>query len=454
MSHVRVYSGASPEQVAADLAPLVEFQEEGLPLRALEEMLEQHLVPHLMRYDRPEFQSMFNAFPEAGAALGARLALAYNQGVTNWQVSPGGATLEEMCCQALCRLFGLAPTSDATFMYAGTYANQQALYMALHRQAEREGVDLAEQGLLGFADPGRLAVAISRDAHFSLRHAVRGLGLGEQCLVMLDVDGNRRMDVGRMRDSLRALRRTRDLFCVVVTAGTTSTGSIDPILPAVQVCEEAGAWLHVDGAYGLAYSLLPEWRPLFAGMEGADSVSWDPHKQFRVPIPSSVLFVRRREDLSRMTLYSDYFNREGDVEPNPGLKSIASTRPLSALPLVASIRHQGLAGMRRNLRAPLDAIRSLADHIRAQPDVELAHEPDTGILCFRVAPPGMQEAELNRLQKQIYAAILAEGTRTISMTALDGRTFLRLVAISPGVTGQALIETVSAVRALAHHYQE
>jgi L-2,4-diaminobutyrate decarboxylase len=447
-----VYSGASPEQVAADLAPLADFQADGLPLDALEDLLQQRLVPHLMRYDRPEFQSMFNASPEDGAALGARLALTHNQGVTNWQVSPGGAMLEELCCQALCRLFGLADTADATFMYAGTYANQQALYMALHRQAEREGFSLAQKGLLGFADPSRLAVAASRDAHFSLRHAVRTLGLGEQCLVPLEVDANRRMDVARMEDSLHHIRRTRDLFCLVITAGTTSTGSVDPILPAVQACQASGAWLHVDGAYGLAYSLVPEWAPLFAGAEQADSVLWDPHKQFRVPIPSSVLFVRQRDDFGRMALYSDYFSREGDVEPNPGLKSIASTRPFSALPLVASIRHQGLAQVRENLRAPLVAIRSLADYIHTQPDLELAHQPDTGILCFRITPPGFPEGELNQLQRYVFDAILAEGSRTISMTAHGGKTFLRLVAISPSVTSRALMDTVSAVRAVANAY--
>jgi L-2,4-diaminobutyrate decarboxylase len=449
MSPGRVYSGASPKQVVADLAPLVDFREEGLALDALADLLQQRLVPHLMRYDRPEFQSMFNAFPEPGAALGARLALDYNQGVTNWQVSPGGATLEELSCQALCRLFRLASTADATFLYAGTYANQQALYMALHRQAEREGFNLAEKGLLGFADPSRLALAASHDAHFSLRHAVRTLGLGEQCLVPLEVDGTGRIDLARMERTLHRLGRTRDLFCLVVTAGTTSTGTVEPIQPAVQACEKSGAWLHVDGAYGLAYSLLEEWRPLFEDMERADSICWDPHKQFRVPIPSSVLFARRRDDFGRMAVHSHYFNPEGGAAPNPGLKSMASTRPLSALPLVTSIRHQGLAQLRKNLRAPLDAIRAAADYVRHQPDLELAHHPDTGILCFRVTPEGIPDDQLDRLQRTVYDTVLAEGKRSISITTLGGRAALRVVAISPSVTLEALMDTLSAVRALA-----
>ena len=129
----RLYSGASPEEVTADLKALVDFQEEGLPLDSLRSLVEERLLPHLRRYDLPSFHALFNAFPEEGAAYGGQVALEWNQGVTNWQVSPGGAVLEELCCQGLCRLFGLAPKADATILYCGTYANQQALYMALPR---------------------------------------------------------------------------------------------------------------------------------------------------------------------------------------------------------------------------------------------------------------------------------------------------------------------------------
>lgn len=447
-----VCSQASPRQVAADLAPLVDFQDSGMPLAALDALLQTRLVPHLMRYDRPEFQSMFNAFPEEGAALGARLALEYNQGVTNWQVSPGGAMLEELCCQALCCLFGLAPTADATFMLAGTYANQQAVYMALHRQAEREGFDLAQEGLLGFKDIGRLVVIVSRDAHFSVKHAVRTLGLGERCLVTVNVDSQRRLDVTHLEAILDKLSATKTAFCVVATAGTTSTGSVDPLLPIARLCRAAGAWFHVDGAYGLAYSLVPERQPAFAGVELADSVSWDPHKQFRVPIPSSVLFARRRNELGRMALFADYFNRKGEIEPNPGLKSIPSTRPFAALHLVTSLRYQGLSQVRHNLRASLVAIQTLADYIQGQADLELIHQPDTGILCFRATPPSFPPVRLDELQVAIYKGIRLAGKRSISMTKLDGRAVLRLVAISPAVTAGALMETITAVRTTAREY--
>jgi L-2,4-diaminobutyrate decarboxylase len=447
-----LYSGATPEKVAEDLQPLVDFQEEGLSFSLLQKLVNERLVPHFMLYDRTEFQSMFNAFPEEGAAYGAQVALTYNQGVTNWQVSPGGAVLEELCCQALCRLFGLSPGSDATFMYCGTYANLQALYLALHTKAEREGFDLRQKGIKGFKDPGRLAVLSSKDAHFSLKHAVHTLGLGEESLISFPVDKNRRIDVPAMKEALEEIQKNRDVFCVVATAGTTSTGSVDPVGAIAELCVSSQIWLHVDGAYGLAYSLVPEKKPIYAGIELADSVSWDPHKQMAVPIPSSILFVRRKENFYRITIFSDYFNRPEDTHPNPGLKSPPTTRPLSALPLVTSIRYQGLSKLIKRLRAPLVAIRTVADFIKQQEDMEIFHEPDTGILCFRILPDGFPEDQLNQLQQYVYEQILKSTERTVSISKLDGKTVLRLIAISPKITGEDMIETVQYVRILAKEY--
>jgi len=382
----RLFSGASPEEVAAALAPLVDFQEEGLHIADLNLLIEERLLPHLMRYDLPSSQGFFNSSLEAGAALGAEVALQWNQGVTNWQVSPGGATLEELCCKALCRLFGLGPDADATVVYCGSYGNQQALYMALHAWAAREGFDFAQKGLAGFQDPSRLAVLASEDAHFSLKHAVRFLGLGEDALIQVGVDKSRRMDVEELRKALDELRKTREVFCVVATAGTTSTGSVDPVKEIGDLCRKDGVWFHVDGAYGLAYGLVPEKADLFEGLERADTIAWDPHKQMGVPIPNSILFARDRALFKPLALFSHYWNRADDQGANPGLKSIPSTRPFSALPLVTSIRHQGLRGVVDRLRKPLDAIRGLYEELLAFPDIELLHEPDTGVLCFRLVP--------------------------------------------------------------------
>ena len=441
-----IYSGATPAQVAGDIARLVDFQPEGIPLEELQSLVSDCLLPHLMRYDRPQFQSMFNAFAPPEARLGAQTALDYNQGVTNWQVSPGGAVLEQLCCQALCKLFGLGPQADATFMYSGTYANQQALYMAIHRYAERQGFDLAQKGISGFENPSRLTILVSRDAHFSLKHAVRMLGLGEESLVLLPLDSNRRIDADSLKRTVQDLRTSRDILCLVATAGTTATGAIDPIDGLADICADTGAWLHVDGAYGYAYKLVPDWAHRYSGDDRADSIVWDPHKQLGAPIPSSVLFVKHRDEFARMALHSSYFNRPEAVEPNPGVKSPPSTRPMSALPLVTLLRGQGLRQVIEGLQSPLVAIRRLADALNSQPDVEVLHQPDTGILCFRMTPEGMPAGKLDNLQQTLYQQIMASGERSISVTKLDGVSALRLVVVSPHTTYADLCETIEQLR--------
>jgi aromatic-L-amino-acid decarboxylase len=261
------------------------------------------------------------------------------------------------------------------------------------------------------------------------------------------------MDVDELRRVLAGQGDNREIFCVVATAGTTSTGAVDPLAEIAEVCEEGGVWLHVDGAYGLAYGLIPEKAPLFAGLDRAHTASWDPHKQMAVPIPCSILFARDREYFRPLALFSHYWNRADAPGPNPGLKSAPSTRPFSALPLVTSIRHQGLNALVKRLQKPLDAIRGFYEEVRGHPDVELLHEPDTGVLCFRVLQATMEAEELDRLQDQVYRTLLRKGRRIISVTRVGDKAALRAVAISPGVTTKALMGTLGEALQIAGSFR-
>lgn len=446
--NAKIFSGATPSEIKEDLQLLVNFEDKGVSAERLETMIKEKLVPHLNKYNHPHFLSMFNDFPEEGAKIGAELALDYNQGVTDWQVSPGGAILEELCIKALCNLFNLGVNSDGTFMYSGTYANQEAIYLALHWKAEQEGFDFAKEGLKGFEKPEKMAVLTSIDAHFSLKHAVRMLGLGDSNLIALDVDSNRRIDIRKLQEKINKIQEKYSVFCIVTTTGTTSTGSIDNVLEISRICKEIGAWLHVDGAYGLAYSLVPEYKNRFKGIEKADSVSWDPHKQFGIPIPNSILFVQRKEEFKRMAIRSDYIYRDSEIVPSPGLKSPPSTRPFSALPLVASIRYQGLTKIQDRLRSPIDAIESVYSYLENDLEIELCNKPETGILCFRVLNEKISENQMNEFQKAIYDKVNSGVHHSISYTTLDKKAVLRLVAIKP-TDRETLMKTINYVKETA-----
>src|SRR5262249_13880160 len=197
----------------------------------------------------------------------------------------------------------------ATCHLAGVYASVEGVGLALHRLAERQRFALACRGIAGFKAPSHLALALPPDTHFSFRHAVRLLGLGEDCLVPLDVDAERRLDVPELRRRLAELRGERDVFCVVANAGTTPTGAVDPLRPGGEVRGEAGAWLHGDAALRFAYRLVPGRSHLFGGIGLAGSVRWGPPKQFGLPDPNLLVFVPGPQDFDRAAVHSSYFNR-------------------------------------------------------------------------------------------------------------------------------------------------
>jgi glutamate/tyrosine decarboxylase-like PLP-dependent enzyme len=155
-----------------------------------------------------------------------------------------------------------------------------------------------------------------------------------------------------------------------------------------------------------------------------------------------------------MALFSSYFNRQDGREPNPGLKSPPSTRPMSALAVVTLLRGQGLNKVIENLRAPLVAIKELAEILAQRPGIRLCHRPDTGVLCFQVVPPGWPRDKLNQLQQQLYHETLRRGLRSVSITQFDNDTVLRLVAVAPQASIQNLRETVTTLQKMAQHLVE
>ena len=179
----------------------------------------------------------------------------------------------------------------------------------------------------------------------------------------------------------------------------------------------------------------------------------DQYKQFGVPIPSSLLFLKDGNNFRRMAIYSDYFNREDEQEPNPGLKSPPSTRPLSALPVVTAIRHQGLTGLKKRLRKPLETVSACVKYIRTQQDLELMLTPDLGIFCVRLVPPGLPEAKLNALQKYLYERVIIERERSVSMTHVNGKAALRFLILTPEQQVNEIINTFDYLRQLALQFE-
>ena len=171
-----------------------------------------------------------------------------------------------------------------------------------------------------------------------------------------------------------------------------------------------------------------------------------------IPIPSSLLFLNDGTNFERVNVYSNYFNRKEEEMPNPGLKSPPSTRPFSALPLVASIKTQGLHGLRKRLRSSINAVNDLAEFLIDDAEIEIMNEPDTGVICFRVQPVEIDKQDLCSLQEYVYKRTNLEGKRAISIATIKGKKVLRLVSVSPEVTVRALKSTILSIKEMAKKF--
>jgi glutamate/tyrosine decarboxylase-like PLP-dependent enzyme len=234
------------------------------------------------------------------------LALAWGQNAFSTTSSPAGALFEETALAWLAELFHLPPGCGGALVTGATLANVSALAAARHALLVREGWDVEANGLFG-APP--IEVWVGAEVHVSVRKALGLLGFGRDRVRTLDVDAQ-----GRIRaDALPSLARTA-LVCA--QAGNVNSGASDPFVALRDCCDSAGAWLHVDGAFGLFAAASPGRRAQVEGLERADSWAVDGHKWLNVPYDCGAAFVRDPEALrGSMSMQAAYLVEQATREP-------------------------------------------------------------------------------------------------------------------------------------------
>jgi glutamate/tyrosine decarboxylase-like PLP-dependent enzyme len=278
-------------------------------------------------------------------------------------------------------------------------------------------------------------VYFTDQTHAAVPRALRVLGLVDGRV--LSSDERFRMDVGALRAAIAADRATgRRPVCVVGSAGTTSTGSVDPLEELADLCAEEDLWLHVDGAYGASAVLWPGARPLLAGLERADSLVLDPHKWMFQPYEIGCLLVRQPGVLERtFALEGAYLRDTLTGEVNFRDRSVQLTRGGRALKLWLSIRVFGLAAFREAVGRGI----ALAEHaealLRERPGWEVVSGAQLAIVCFR------RDGDDAR-QTRIVEAMARDGFALPSTTVLGGRVALRLCTINPRTTEEDVERTI------------
>jgi aromatic-L-amino-acid decarboxylase len=251
--------------------------------------------------------------------------------------------------------------------------------------------------------------------------------LGEENVQRVATDALFRMDASALREMIAC--DVRDGFkplAAIATVGTTSTASVDPIPEIAGICREFRMWLHIDGAYGAGFAILPEYQSITAGWSDADSIVVNPHKSLFVPLDFSVLYVRDLEKLRRVfTLVPEYLRGDTvEAQKNYMDYGIQLGRRFRALKAWVIFRSFGREGIAARLREHIRLANIFADWIRKDNRFELAAPVSLGIVCFRFVSG--DENELDKLNSEIVERINASGRAYLTQTKLRGQTVMRI----------------------------
>jgi glutamate/tyrosine decarboxylase-like PLP-dependent enzyme len=256
------------------------------------------------------------------------------------------------------------------------------------------------------------------------------IGAGESSVRLIGTDDALRMRVDLLESAIAADRAAGITpIAVVGTAGTTGPGTIDPLPAIAEVCRREGIWFHVDAAYGGAAVFSTPLRPLLAGIERADTITFDPHKWLSVPLAAAVLLAREPDLLLSAFDHEAAYTREARertrIGENLGAYSQAWSRSFSALKIWASLAGHGTDAYDRRLAHDVELARYLAARVEAEPTLELGIAPVLPIVCFRTVAEGRTDEELDDLNERVMEAIRREGRVFPSNAEIGGRYFIR-----------------------------
>jgi glutamate/tyrosine decarboxylase-like PLP-dependent enzyme len=382
----------------------------GDPDAALDALFEQ-VLPFVQLPDHPRFFARIGSPSNYVSVLGDFAATGYNVFTGSWTGGSGPAMVELVVLDWLRALCGMPEGTEGVLVTGGSVASLVGLAAARTARG-----------------PGK--VYVSPEGHTSVTRAARLLGLETRMLDMLTADTVRAAADG-------------DAICVAATAGTTSTGAVDPLNELADVCAELGLWLHVDGAYGAPAVLTEPGRAALAGIERADSLVLDPHKWLFQPYEIGCVLVREGALLERTFALSGVYLRDtlgGEV--NFRDRSVQLTRGGRALKLWLSLRVFGLAAFREAVAHGI----ALAEHaealLRERPGWEVVSPAQLAIVCFR------RDGDDER-QTELAAAMAADGYGVPSTTEIGGRVALRMCTINPRTTFDDVRATIERMEVIA-----
>jgi glutamate/tyrosine decarboxylase-like PLP-dependent enzyme len=384
------------------------------------------------------------------AALGADwLTSTWDQNPGAWVATPLGGHLESVALGWLKELFGLPRAWGGVLTTGATMANFTTLACARRWWGLRHGVDVDQVGLVGLPP---MPVFGSGYVHPSDLKALAMLGLGRDAVRKLARDGAGRLDLDALDRELRTLGGAPAV--VIASAGEVNAGDFDPLPAMADLAERYGAWLHVDGAFGLFAALSDRSRHLVEGVERADSVIADGHKWLNVAYDCGFAFVKDPSlQASVFTSGAAYLPDPLGPKPTWGFLGPEMSRRARAFAVWATLRAYGRSGYRAIVERHLDLARHLADLVDEAPDLERLADVALNIVCFRFRPLGYEEERLNDLNRRIGEESILDGRVFFGTTEYEGKVAFRPAPVNWRNRTEDVDLIVDVVRELGHRFR-
>jgi len=368
--------------------------------------------------------------PNAGlytAALAEFLAAGLNRYTGISGAAPGMSAIEHGMVRWMASLFDMGDSASGLIVSGGSMANLTAVVAA---RTARLGDEFTKG-----------VIYVTRHTHHSVEKAARIAGFRKDQIHTVGIDGELRMDLDALSAAIAQDRAAgRDPFLVVGSAGTTDTGTIDPLPAMAGVVADEGLWLHVDAAYGGFFQLTSRGRAALSGIEQADSIAIDPHKGLSVPFGVGALLVRDESHLIDANQGRGAYLREEDHFS--GIRDIASlgpelSRPFRALQIWLPLHLHGLAPFRDALDSSLDLAEYAHLRLMDIEGLEVPWKPDLSVVAFRFEDDAMGRLALDTINK--------ERVVHLSPTTIDGRFVLRFAILNRRTTRDHLDHAIDMI---------
>jgi aromatic-L-amino-acid/L-tryptophan decarboxylase len=386
------------------------------------------VLPYPLGDTHPRFFGYVNSNGTVEGMLAQMLAAGMNS-------NTGGAAhaanlVEQQVIDWMKGAFGYPAGASGVLTSGGSMANLIGIAVARHVHAEKLGVNVRQAGIGGL--PARMRLYVSAETHSSVQRAVETLGLGTDSLCVVPVDDAFRMDIAALEAAVAADRQAgMHPFCVVGSAGTTNTGSIDDLNALADLCEREGLWFHVDGAIGAVGALSGRMRPLIAGMERADSLAFDMHKWLFVNYTVGCVLVRdAAAHRAAFALTPPYLKRAERGLAADGVwfsdYGVELSREFRGLKVWMMLKSHGSARFGEMIDQNIALAGYLASLVQAEPLTESLAPVAMHIVNFRYAPPGLSETQLDALNDRIVIEIQERGIAVPTRTVILGRYAIRV----------------------------